>query len=296
MQAAPARPAKQLWVKPQLKPLLTRVNLGLAHQAPRAQAQPIQVSPAHQVHPAQRLQALPHRHRQDPQPVHRHQARQRQVRPPDQADDSRMHVLKKYFITGLVIWVPLVITIWVLSLLVTTLESVVPGFLSPQALFGFEIPGFRVLVVAVVLFVTGLLAANFLGRGILNIYEKILGRIPLVRNIYQSVKQVSDTVLSPNGQAFRQAVLVPYPSKGLWTMALLTGSPAGEIADHLQAEHVSVYVPSTPNPTSGVFIMVPRSEIIPLSMSVDSALKYIVSMGVVAPVESKTGKTSKINK
>ncbi|NDY82545.1 DUF502 domain-containing protein [Orrella sp. NBD-18] len=207
-----------------------------------------------------------------------------------------MHVLKKYFITGLVIWVPLVITIWVLSLLVTTLESVVPGFLSPQALFGFEIPGFRVLVVAVVLFVTGLLAANFLGRGILNIYEKILGRIPLVRNIYQSVKQVSDTVLSPNGQAFRQAVLVPYPSKGLWTMALLTGSPAGEIAEHLQAEHVSVYVPSTPNPTSGVFIMVPRSEIIPLSMSVDSALKYIVSMGVVAPIESKTGKTSKINK
>lgn len=207
-----------------------------------------------------------------------------------------MHLLKKYFITGLVIWVPLVITIWVLSLVVTTLESVVPGFLSPQALFGFDIPGFRVLVVAAVLFVTGLLAANFLGRGILAIYEKILGRIPLVRNIYQSVKQVSDTVLSPNGQAFRQAVLIPYPSKGLWTIALLTGSPAGEIATHLQTEHVSVYVPSTPNPTSGVFIMVPRSEIIPLSMSVDSALKYIVSMGVVAPIESKSSKASKINK
>lgn len=199
-----------------------------------------------------------------------------------------MHSFKKYFITGLVIWVPLIITIWVLSLLVNTLESVVPVFLSPQALFGFDIPGFRVLVVAVVLFVTGLLAANFLGRSVLHLYEKILGRIPLVRNIYQSVKQVSDTVLSPNGQAFRQAVLVPYPSKGLWTVALLTGSPAGEIAGHLQTEHVSVYIPSTPNPTSGVFIMVPRSEIIPLSMSVDSALKYIVSMGVVAPVESKT--------
>lgn len=207
-----------------------------------------------------------------------------------------MHSFKKYFITGLVIWVPLIITIWVLSLLVNTLESVVPVFLSPQALFGFDIPGFRVLVVAVVLFVTGLLAANFLGRSILHLYEKILGRIPLVRNIYQSVKQVSDTVLSPNGQAFRQAVLVPYPSKGLWTVALLTGSPVGEIAEHLQTEHVSVYIPSTPNPTSGVFIMVPRSEIIPLSMSVDSALKYIVSMGVVAPAESKTnrlGSTSK---
>lgn len=201
-----------------------------------------------------------------------------------------MHSLKKYFITGLIIWVPLVITIWVLSLVVNTLESVVPGFLSPQALLGQDIPGFRVLVVVAVLFVTGLLAANFLGRSILNLYEKILGRIPLVRNIYQSVKQVSDTVLSPNGQAFRQAVLVPYPSKGLWAVALLTGTPAGEIAGHLQTDHVSVYVPSTPNPTSGVFVMVPRSEIIPLSMSVDSALKYIVSMGVVAPVDNKTSK------
>ncbi len=207
-----------------------------------------------------------------------------------------MHSFKKYFITGLVIWVPLIITIWVLSLLVNTLESVVPVFLSPQALFGFDIPGFRVLVVAVVLFVTGLLAANFLGRSILHLYEKILGRIPLVRNIYQSVKQVSDTVLSPNGQAFRQAVLVPYPSKGLWTVALLTGSPVGEIAEHLQTEHVSVYIPSTPNPTSGVFIMVPRSEIIPLSMSVDSALKYIVSMGVVGPAESKTNRLGSTGK
>ncbi len=207
-----------------------------------------------------------------------------------------MHTLKKYFITGLVIWVPLIMTIWVLNLLVNTLESVVPLFLSPQALFGFDIPGFRVWVVVVVLFVTGLFAANLLGRSLLQLYEKLIGRIPLVRNIYQSVKQVSDTVLSPNGQAFRQAVLVPYPSKGLWTIALQTGSPAGEIVDHLQTEHVSVYVPSTPNPTSGVFIMVPSSEVIPLSMSVDAALKYIVSMGLVVPVASETGCISSIHK
>lgn len=194
-----------------------------------------------------------------------------------------MSSFKKYFITGLLIWVPLVITIWVLSLLVNTLESVVPVFLSPQALFGFDIPGFRVLVVLVVLLVTGVLAANFLGRSILHRSEKLLGRIPLVRTIYQSVKQVSDTLLAPNGQAFRQAVMVPYPSKGIWTIALLTGAPSGEVAGHLETEHVSVYIPSTPNPTSGFFMIVPRSEIIPLNMTVDSALKYIVSMGVVAP-------------
>lgn len=194
-----------------------------------------------------------------------------------------MRSFKKYFITGLLIWVPLVITIWVLGLVVNTLESVVPVFLSPQALFGFDIPGFRVLLVLFVLLATGVFAANFFGRSILRWSEKLLGRIPLVRSIYHSVKQVSDTLLAPNGQAFRQAVLVEYPRKGCWTIALLTGSPSGEVAEHLQSEHVSVYVPTTPNPTSGFFLIMSRTEVIPLSMSVDSALKYIVSMGVVAP-------------
>ena len=194
-----------------------------------------------------------------------------------------MRSFKQYFITGLLIWVPLVITIWVLGLVIHTLESVVPSFLSPQALFGFDIPGFRVLVVLLVLLATGIFAANFLGRSILSRSEKLLGRIPLVRSIYQSVKQVSDTLLAPNGQAFRQAVLIQYPRQGSWTIALLTGAPSGEVAAHLQTEHVSVYVPTTPNPTSGYFLMLPRSEVIALSMSVDAALKYIVSMGVVAP-------------
>jgi uncharacterized membrane protein len=166
---------------------------------------------------------------------------------------------------------------------VTTLESVVPGFLSPQALFGFEIPGFRVALVLAVLLATGMFAANFLGRGILKYSEKVLGRIPLVRSIYQSVKQVSDTLLAPNGQAFRQAVLVQYPRAGSYTVALLTGAPSGEVADHLQGDYVSVYVPTTPNPTSGFFLIMMRSEVVPLNMSVDAALKYIVSMGVVAP-------------
>ena len=194
-----------------------------------------------------------------------------------------MRFFKKYFITGLLIWVPLVITIWVLNLVINTLESVVPVFLSPQALFGFDIPGFRVLLVLAVLTATGMFAANFFGRRILRWSESLLGRIPLVRSIYHSVKQVSDTLLAPNGQAFRQAVLVQYPRQGCWTIALLTGSPSGEVAEHLQTEHVSVYVPTTPNPTSGFFLILPKSEVIPLEMSVDTALKYIVSMGVVAP-------------
>jgi len=197
-----------------------------------------------------------------------------------------MRSFKKYFITGLLIWVPLVTTLWVLSLAVSTLESVVPALLSPQALFGREIPGFRAVVVVLVVFVTGVLAANFLGRGIVLLWENILGRIPLVRSIYNSVKQVSDTLLAPNGQAFRQAVLVQYPRQGCWTIAFLTGAPSGEIAKLLPGEHVSVYVPTTPNPTSGFFLMMPRSDVHALDMSVDAALKYIVSMGVVAPAPS----------
>ncbi|WP_160349978.1 DUF502 domain-containing protein [Bordetella sp. 15P40C-2] len=194
-----------------------------------------------------------------------------------------MRVIKKFFITGLLIWVPLAITVWVLGLLVATLEGFVPSFLSSQALFGVYIPGFRFVLVITVVLLTGVFAANLLGRSLLEQWESLLGRIPLVRSIYNSVKQVSDTVLAPNGQAFRQAVLVQYPRAGSWTIAFLTGAPGGEVAAHLPGEHVSVYVPTTPNPTSGFFLMMPRDHVIELQMSVDAALKYIVSMGVVAP-------------
>jgi uncharacterized membrane protein len=194
-----------------------------------------------------------------------------------------MRVFKKYFITGLLIWVPLVITVWVVGVLVATLEGFVPGFLSSESLFGIEIPGFRFLLVILVVLLTGVFAANLLGRTLVEQWEKLLGRIPLVRSIYNSVKQVSDTVLAPNGQAFRQAVLVQYPRQGAWTIAFLTGIPSGEVATHLPGDHVSVYVPTTPNPTSGFFLMLPRAEVIDLHMSVDAALRYVVSMGVVAP-------------
>lgn len=194
-----------------------------------------------------------------------------------------MRSFKRYFITGLLIWVPLVITVWVISLLFNTLESVVPAFLSSQSLFGVPIPGFQLALVLAVVLLSGIFGANFIGRAFVDRSERLLGRIPLVRSIYNSVKQVSDTVLGPSGQAFRQAVLVQYPRHGAWTIAFLTGAPSGEVAQKLQGDYVSVYVPTTPNPTSGFFLMMPREDVQMLDMSVDAALKYIVSMGVVAP-------------
>lgn len=198
-----------------------------------------------------------------------------------------MRFFKRYFITGLLIWIPLAITVWVISLLIGTLESFVPAFLSPQSLFGYRIPGFQLLLVLAVVMLSGLLGANFIGRALVDRWEQLLGRIPLVRSIYHSVKQVSDTVLSSSGQAFREAVLVQYPRQGSWTIAFLTGAPSGEVASKLGGDYVSVYVPTTPNPTSGFFLMMPRQDVHVLNMSVDAALKYIVSMGVVAPVSVK---------
>ncbi len=200
-----------------------------------------------------------------------------------------MRHFKRYFITGLLIWIPLIITVWVVALLVGTLESIVPDFLTSRYLFGYQIPGFQLLLVLLVVFLTGLAGANIIGRTVLQRWENLLGRIPLVRSIYNSVKQVSDTVLAPNGQAFREAVLVQYPRHGAWTIAFLTGAPSGEVAERLQGDYVSVYVPTTPNPTSGFFLMMPRSDVHVLDMTVDAALKYIISMGVVAPAPRVTG-------
>ncbi len=164
-----------------------------------------------------------------------------------------MRFFKRFFITGLLIWVPLVITFWVIALLISTLESFVPSFLASEALFGVNIPGFRVALVLVVVLATGLVTANFLGRTLIEHWEQLLGRIPLVRSIYNSVKQVSDTVLAPDGQAFREAVLIEYPRRHAWTIAFLTGAPGGEVAEKLVHDCISVYVPTTPNPTSGFF-------------------------------------------
>lgn len=194
-----------------------------------------------------------------------------------------MRYFKRYFITGLLIWIPLVITVWVVATLINALESLVPTFLSPQALFGRPIPGFEFILALLVVLVTGLLCANFIGHALLVRWEGLLGRIPLVRSIYNSVKQVSDTVFAPNGQAFREAVLVQYPRHGAWTIGFLTGVPCTEVQQRLAGDYVSIYVPTTPNPTSGFFLMMPRADVQILDMSVEAALKHIISMGVVAP-------------
>lgn len=194
-----------------------------------------------------------------------------------------MRFFKRYFVTGLLIWIPLITTFWVLAMLVETLESLVPAFLSPQALFGVNIPGFQFALVLGIILLTGLLCANFIGRALLDRWERLLGRIPLVRSIYNAVKQVSDTMFAPNGQAFREAVLVQYPRQGLWTIGFLTGVPCNEVAGMLGDDYVSIYVPTTPNPTSGFFLMLPRTDVRVLEMSVEAALKHIISMGVVAP-------------
>ena len=194
--------------------------------------------------------------------------------------------MRRYLIAGLLVWVPLGITIYVITFLVTTLDQtllLVPPALRPEALVGFHIPGLGVVLSFVILLVTGMIAANFFGLRLIQLWESLLGRIPVVKSIYSSVKQVSDTVLSDQGTAFRKALLVEFPRPGCWTIAFLTGAPADSVVDHLPGDHVSVYVPTTPNPTGGYFVMVPRSAVRELDMSVDEALKYIISMGVVSP-------------
>ena len=194
--------------------------------------------------------------------------------------------LKKYFITGLVIWVPLTITLWVLHLVVGTLDQsllLLPAEWRPRRLVGVDIPGFGAVLTLLVVFLTGVIGANYFGQRLVGLWESVLGRIPFVKSIYSSVKQVSDTLFAPNGQAFRKALLVEYPRQGSWTVAFQTGTPGAGIAEHLKGEFVSLYVPTTPNPTSGFFLMVPRESVVELDMTVDEALKYIISMGVVAP-------------
>ncbi|MBA3903656.1 MAG: hypothetical protein C0522_08295 [Rhodocyclaceae bacterium] len=194
--------------------------------------------------------------------------------------------MKKYFITGLLIWVPLAITAWVLAMIVRTMDQsllLLPAAVRPENLLGVYIPGIGVIATLLVVFLTGLVTANIIGQRLVRFWEGVLSRIPVVKSVYYSVKQVSDTLFSSSGEAFRKALLVQYPREGIWTIAFQTGQPGGDVVNHLQGEYVSVYVPTTPNPTSGFFLMLPRKDVIELDMSVDEALKYIISMGVVSP-------------
>lgn len=205
--------------------------------------------------------------------------------------------MKRYLLAGLLVWLPLTITIWVLHSVLGVLDGLFAWVLSvsqsaaPNAPVAYHeflnklkgIPGLGVLVMVLALLLTGIFATNIVGQWALSLGHRLLNQIPIVKSIYSSVKQVSDTLFSSSGNAFREAVLVQYPREGSWTIAFVTGKPGGEAAQHLQGEYLSLYVPTTPNPTSGFFLMVPRADIRALSMTVDEALKYIISMGVVAP-------------
>ena len=198
----------------------------------------------------------------------------------------RGQLIKRYFITGLLIWVPLAITAWVLLLIAASADRVLlllPDSVQPGRVLGWNVPGAGIVVTLLIVFVTGLLAANFIGQRLFGWWEKLLARIPVVSSIYNSVKQVSDTLFSSSGNAFRKALLIQYPREGSWTIAFLTGKPGGDVSNHLKGDFVSVYVPTTPNPTSGFFLILAKSDVIELDMAVDEALKYIISMGVVAP-------------
>jgi len=197
-----------------------------------------------------------------------------------------MGPLRKWFFAGLLVIVPVAVTMWVLQWIISTLDQtllILPEAWHPDRLLGLHIPGFGVLLALSILLLVGAITSNFLGKKLVIWGDAMLGRIPVVRSIYTSVKQVSDTLFSPSGNAFRVAVLVQWPRPDVWTIGFVTGAPGGEVSNYLLGEYLSVYVPTTPNPTGGYFVMLRRSECIELRMSVDAALKYVVSMGVVVP-------------
>ena len=197
-----------------------------------------------------------------------------------------MAAIRRWLLAGLLVLVPLAVTVWLLNWIISTLDQtleILPGDWHPDTLLGVHIPGFGVLLALVIVLSIGAIATNFLGKKLVSWWDALLNRIPIVRSIYSSVKQVSDTLFSENGNAFRKALLVQWPRPGVWTIAFQTGMPGGDVINHLQGDYLSVYVPTTPNPTGGYFIMLPRADCIELKMSVDEALTYVISMGVVVP-------------
>ncbi|MDH4283912.1 MAG: DUF502 domain-containing protein [Gallionellaceae bacterium] len=198
--------------------------------------------------------------------------------------------MKKYLLTGLLVWVPLAITLWVLDLIITTMDQtllLLPEAWHPDKFIGIHIPGLGVLLTIAIMLGTGLLARNIFGQQLLRYWDGLLHRIPVVSAIYKSVKQVSDTLLSSDGHAFRKVLLVRYPHPEAWSLAFQTSVASGEVALHLDSEYVGVFIPTTPSPVNGFYFYVRKKDTIELDISVDVALKSIISMGVVVPA-SKT--------
>ncbi len=205
-----------------------------------------------------------------------------------------MSYIRKYFISGLLVWVPIWVTILIIKFLADLLDNVLkllPESYQPDALIGFHVPGIGILIILGVIFFTGMIAANFLGTKLLALWDSIIGRIPLVRTVYMGVKQVMETLFTPGGQSFRKVFLVEYPRPGMWTVAFQTGDATPEVHKSMDDDSmISLYVPTTPNPTSGFLLMVPRKNTIELKMSVEQALKFVISLGVMQPVENNNKK------
>ena len=197
--------------------------------------------------------------------------------------------VKKYLLTGLLVWVPLGITIWVLKLTITTMDQtllLLPEQWRPDNLLPAHIPGFGVILTVAIVVGTGLLTRNVFGQRLLRYWDGLLHRIPFVSAVYKSVKQVSDTLLSSDGNSFRKVLLVRYPHPEAWSLAFQTSVADGEVASHMDGEYVGVFIPTTPSPVNGFYFYVRKADTIELNISVDVALKSIISMGVVAPVSN----------
>ncbi|MEN8168746.1 MAG: DUF502 domain-containing protein [Pseudomonadota bacterium] len=197
-----------------------------------------------------------------------------------------MSALRRYIMAGLLVWLPLGITILVVKTMVELMDSsllLLPARYQPDHLLGMHIPGLGVIVTVVVVLTTGIIVANLFGRKLVALWEALLARIPLVSSVYSAVKQIAETMFSSNGNSFRKVLLVEYPRKGLWTLAFQTGTDVGEAQCKTGHEVINIYVPTTPNPTSGFFIMVPKEDVVELEMSVDEGLRMIISMGSVVP-------------
>lgn len=204
-------------------------------------------------------------------------------------------LIRRYLIAGLLVWLPIWATLVILKFLVDIMDNtlrLIPAQYQPDKLLGFHIPGLGLLISLTLLIFTGMLVSNFIGERLVAIGEYILARIPLVRTIYSAVKKVLETLFSPTDQSFRKVLLVEYPRKGLWSIAFQTGSGAEELNKLLDTDLVSIFIPTTPNPTSGFLMMLPRSDVIELEMNIEDALKYVISLGVVQPGVKKAGEQS----
>ncbi len=203
--------------------------------------------------------------------------------------------LRRYFIAGVLVWVPLAITAVVIKLLVDLMDRsllLLPPAWRPEALIGIHIPGLGVVLAILLVMLTGVIAANLLGRKLVSAWESVLSRIPLVRNIYSAVKQLLQTVFSAGSSSFRRVLLIQYPRKGIWTVAFQTGHSTDEIQAKTEGGMITVFVPTTPNPTSGFVIMVPAEETLELDMTIEDGLKMVMSLGMVVPPEPDQGKVA----